>query len=382
MNPTDFKSDRAGRLTKGLDGQLTFLPNPLPPKLEITWLLASEISSADRRLSELNGAASKLLNPHLLIYPFARKEAVLSSRIEGTLASLSDLLSFEARRLFPEQQEKDIREVGNYVRAMEFGVSRLSEIPISNRLIKEMHARLMQDVRGDSLMPGEFRKRQNWIGPPGTKIQDAEFVPPSVTEMHICLADLEKYIHAPCELPAIVKMAIIHYQFEAIHPFLDGNGRIGRLLITLLLISQDLLSQPLLYLSAFFEKHKGAYYQHLLKVSQTGEWEEWIIFFLRGVAEQAEDALKRSNQLLALMNIHRFKIQQGKRTSGHLLQLLDLLFQKPVITTKQVTDVLKVTPASAQKHIDRLIEEGILKEITGKQRNRIYLASEIMKVLD
>jgi Fic family protein len=381
VNPDDFKSPESGRIIRSLDGANAFVPNRLPPKLEISWLLAKEISAADRKLSALEGAASKLPNPHLLIVPFTRKEAVLSSKIEGTMASLSEVLSFEALGLFPEESKGDIREVVNYIGALEYGVEQLKQIPISNRLIKDMHRRLMSGVRGESLNPGEFRNKQNWLGPPGTKIEDAIFVPPPVSEMAACLDDLEKYIHAPSDLPPIVRMAIIHYQFECIHPFLDGNGRIGRLLITLLLISEQLLSRPLLYLSAYFERYKDDYYRHLLHVSQRGAWQEWIVFFLRGVAEQSEDALYRSNELLSLLHLYRDKIQQ-KRTSAHLLKLLDALFIRPFITAKYVAQTLGVTTASAQEHIDRLIAEGILKEVTGKKRNRIYGAMDIMKILD
>lgn len=382
MQVSDFLNTDAGQIIRSLDGQLTFVPNPLPPSLVISWPLAKEISIADRKLSALDGAASRLPNPHLLIIPFTRKEAVLSSKIEGTMASLSDLLSFEVLGLFPEERKEDIHEVANYVAALEHGVAALSDLPVSKRLIKEMHGLLLKGVRGETLMPGEFRVRQNWIGPPGTKIEDAIFVPPSINDMNERLDNLEKYIHAPSDLPPLVRMAIIHYQFEAIHPFLDGNGRIGRLLITLLLISERLLSRPLLYLSAFFEKHKDDYYRHLLHVSQRGAWQEWIVFFLRGVAEQAEDALNRSNQLLALHNLYRFKVQQKKRTSAYLLKLLDELFIRPVITTKSAKKILNVTPAAAQSHINRLIEEGILKEVTGNKRNRVYIAVDILRIVD
>jgi len=383
MKYEDFKESPSGQVVRTLEGHTAFVPNKLPPKIEVTWELAAAISEADRSLSKLSGVASKLPNPHLLIIPFTRKEAVLSSKIEGTVASLSDLLSFEAG-LFPEEGKKkeDVREVANYVEALEWGLLRLKELPISLRLVKELHERLLKGVRGESLMPGQFRNRQNWLGPPQTKIEDAIYVPPPVQEMDVLLNDLERYIHADVGLPPLIKLAITHYQFEAIHPFLDGNGRIGRLLVTLTMIEQGLLSQPLMYLSAYFERSRTHYYDHLLAVSKHGHWENWIKYFLNGVAEQSSAALEKSSQLINLNEEFRDRLQRKKRTSAHLLKLLDSLFSRPVTTAKMATEKLGVTPKSAQIHIDRLIEEGILAEATGKQRNRVYIAPQILKVLE
>jgi Fic family protein len=381
MNYEDFKGSPSGQMIQIPDGNFAFVPNKLPPTVEITWELAAAISQADRQLSELSGAASKLPNPHLLIIPFTRKEAVLSSRIEGTVASLSDLLSFEAVGLFPEGKKEDVREVANYVQAMEWGLQRLRELPISLRLIRELHERLLRGVRGENMMPGQFRNRQNWLGPPNTKIEDAIYVPPPLVEMGPLLDDLEKYIHSSSLVPPLVRLAIAHYQFEAIHPFLDGNGRIGRLLITLTMISQGLLTQPLLYLSAYFERSRAHYYDHLLAVSQRGAWAEWINYFLGAVAEQAKQAMYKSSQLMTLNESYRNRIQR-KRTSAHSLTLLDDLFSRPVTTAKRVRERLGITAKSAQQHIDRLIQEKILIEATGKQRNRIYLAPEILGILE
>ncbi len=383
MNYEDFTKEASGKLVPTLDGHCAFVPNKLPPDIEVNWELVSYLSDADRALSELSGAAGKLPNPHLLIMPFTRKEAVLSSKIEGTVASLSDLLSFEALGLFPEDTNShdDVEEVANYVHAMELGLGRLRDLPVSLRLIKEIHSRLMKDVRGESRAPGEFRIRQNWLGPPHTKIEDAIYVPPPVSEMTGLLHDLEKYIHGESKLPPLVKMAIVHYQFEAIHPFLDGNGRIGRLLITLLMVAQGLLSQPLLYLSAYFERSRAHYYDQLLAVSQKGAWNDWIKYFLHGVSEQSRDALVRADKLLTLNQAYRRRVG-GKRTSAHLLTLLDSLFARPVVSVKTTAQQLKVTPKSAQQHIDRLIHHGILREVTGKKRNRVYLAPEILSILD
>jgi Fic family protein len=379
----EFEHSPAGTLITTIGGYSAFVPNTLPPELEINWELAKQISDADRSLSELSGAASRLLNPHLLIMPFVRKEAVLSSRIEGTQASLSELLSYEASSLFPDMDNAgdDVHEVANYVGAMEFGLKRLPDLPISLRLITELHERLMRGVRGEDKMPGQFRARQNWIGPPGTDIENATYVPPPGEHMMRLLDDLEKYIHAPKELPPLVRLAIIHYQFEAIHPFLDGNGRIGRLLITLLMVAEGLLPQPLLFLSAYFEKSRQQYYDHLLAITQRGAWNEWIIYFLRGINIQSRDARERSATLLALLNRYRYKVQT-KRSSGHIGKLIELLFSRPVINAKMAQECLDVTPRAAQLHIDRLISEGILREATGKKRNRVYAAPEILQALE
>ena len=299
MQPSDFTGDKTGQLIKTLQGYWAFVPDPLPPPLSLSWELAGKISEADRALSELAGVARTLPNPHLLIAPFIRREAVLSSRIEGTQASLSDLFFFEASGTIPSQVP-DVQEVLNYVKALEYGLERLKDLPISLRLFREVHERLIDGVRGEHLTPGEFRHSQNWIGPPGCTLMDAVFVPPPELEMLEALSDLEKYLHTPSPLPLLIRLALFHYQFEAIHPFLDGNGRIGRLLLTFLLCAEGLLPQPLLYLSAYFERNRKLYYHLLLSVSHSGKWTDWIVFFLNGVAEQSRDAIKRSHQLMDL----------------------------------------------------------------------------------
>ena len=380
MQTSKFSKNRAGNLLKNSDGHWSFVPYELPPELEVDWALAREISEADRKLSELAGTARTLPNPHLLIEPFSRREAVLSSKIEGTVASLSDLLSFEALGTVPNDRG-DVREVANYVAALEYGLKRLNEIPVSLRLMRELHERLMKGVRGQNLTPGEFRKRQNWIGDPGCKIEDATFVPPSVNDMTAALGSLEKYIHDTTHLPPLVRMALIHYQFEAIHPFLDGNGRIGRLLIVLLLVSEKLLPQPLLYLSAFFERHRSDYYRLLLEVSQNGNWREWMIFFLRGVAEQSQDAIVRASKLLELSQKCREKLQNA-RASATLLKLADYLFTRPVVNVAIAQRVLKISQPAAQGNIDKLVAEGMLTEVTGRQRGRIYFAHRVMDIVE
>lgn len=378
MDTALFQNSPAGRLVRAVNGYWAFVPNPLPPKLEWDNALASLTSRADLALGTLSGLGETLPNPHLLIYPFVRKEAVLSSRIEGTQSSLSDLLLFEATKA---EKQQDVREVQNYVRAMEYGLKRLNELPLSLRLIRELHAILMEGVRGERATPGEFRKSQNWIGPPGCTLNEATFVPPPVTEMHEALDHLEKFLHAHVELPPLVELALIHYQFEAIHPFLDGNGRIGRLLITLFLCQRRILTKPLLYLSAFFERHRQEYYQHLLDVSQRGAWREWLEFFLQAVVEQSGDAVGRARRLLEL---HRSYYQTSleKRLPPTAGQLVELIFMRPVMNPKVAQEHLKVTYPGAQKAINALVEQGILTEITGGKRNKAYAAKEILAILE
>ena len=338
------------------------------------------LSNADRALSELAGIARTLPNPNLFIGPFMRREAVLSSRIEGTQASLSDLLFFEAASS-AEPEVPDVREVANYVNSLEYGLTRLETLPLSLRLIREVHERLLQGVRGEALTPGEFRRTQNWIGSPGCTLMDATYVPPPVEEMHEALNKFEKYLHSPSELPPLVRMALVHYHFEAIHPFLDGNGRVGRLLISLLLCAEDLLPKPMLYLSEYFVRHQAKYYHLLLSVSQTGDWLSWIQFFLEAVEAQAKDAISRSDSILELWSSYRNRMQEA-RASALLLSLVDELFSFPAISTGIASRLLDVTPRSAQLNIDKLVEAGILEEVTGKRRNRIYASREIIRIIE
>src|ERR687898_1451233 len=318
MQRKEFSSEAPGRLVTLGEGRWAFVPAALPPKLAYGPPLVAALSEADRALGELAGLGRTLRNPYLLTRPFLRREAVLSSRIEGTQASLVDLYAFEVESpLFDEPERRDdVHEVQNYVRALEHGLERLEELPISVRLLREMHAVLMEGVRGAQRDPGEFRRVQNWIGPPGAEISEASYVPPPPGEIPATLGALERYVHEDTGLPPLVDIALVHYQFEAIHPFLDGNGRIGRLLITLMLIERDLLPEPLLYLSAYFERHRGAYYDHLLAVSQKGEWEEWLLFFLRGVSVEARDASLRAGKLFDLRETYRQRLKrEGARAN-------------------------------------------------------------------
>mgnify|MGYP001055282540 CR=1 FL=1 len=377
MDTALFETSPSGKLVRGTGGYSAFVPNPLPPKLEWDDALVSVMSRADIALGTLSGVGETLANPHLLIYPFIRREAVLSSRIEGTRSSLSDLLLFEATQV---EKRGDVREVQNYVRAMEYGLNRLATLPLSLRFVRELHGILMEGVRGQHATPGEFRQSQNWIGSPGAVLNEATYVPPPVPEMQDCLNQLEKFLHAETRLPPLVEAALVHYQFEAIHPFLDGNGRIGRLLVTLLLCQRNVLGKPLLYLSAFFEQHREDYYDVVLKVSSVGAWREWIEFFLRAVAEQAGDAVSRSRHLRELQ-LSYMQISREKRLAPTVAQLVDLVLMKPVISARTVQASLNVTPQGARKAINTLVEIGILTEVTGRKRDRAYAAKEVLKAL-
>ncbi len=310
-----------------------------------------------------------------------RREAVLSSRIEGTRASLSDLYAYEAGQLSMFDMPDDVHEVSNYVRALEHALERLHELPLSLRLIRELHAHLMEGVRGEERRPGEFRRSQNWIGPPGCSLVEAPFVPPPPAEMRQALDDFERYLHQESDMPPLARLALIHYQFEAIHPFLDGNGRVGRLLITLLLCAWGLLPQPLLYLSAYFEAHRQSYYDLLLAVSQRGAWDEWLAFFLRGVAAQARDAVSRARRLLALRERYRERFQSA-RAAARLLQAVDLLFARPVVTVRGVEAEMGVNFTAAQRYVRQLEQAGVLREITGRARNRLYRADAILAAIE
>lgn len=368
-----------GKFIKAPQGYEAFAPNSLPPDIELSWSLVKEISDAERSLSRLEGTVKFLLDPKLLIGPFVRREAVLSSQIEGAQASLSDLFYFEAIKT-SEKDLPDVREVSNYAKALESIFNEKKEKGISLEFIKELHSRLFSGIDKNFNTPGNFRTSQNWIGPGGCNLNEAFFVPPPPGEMTEELGNLEEYFSQPSHLPGLVKTALIHFQFEAIPPFTDGNGRIGRLLIVILLHEYGLLSKPLLYLSGYFEKNRSEYYRLLLAVSLKGEWENWIRFFLRGIAEQSRDVVERINLLLSLRQRYQ-SIFQSVRSSALLLKLIDDLFSNPAVTVTRVAESCKITPRAAQKNIDKLIVEGILKEVTGKKRNRVFAAPEIVRIV-
>jgi Fic family protein len=381
MDPNDFSSIAPGRVLRTPKGYWSFVPNPLPPTIDWSTSLISALGEAERNLGRLASLADTLPSPHILVRPFIRQEAVLSSRIEGTRATLEDLYQYESEQISFFESTSDVREVSNYVRALDYGLERLQTLPVSLRLIREMHRILMEGVRGEHLTPGEFRRSQNWIGPPGSTIESATIVPPPVDEMNKALDALEKFIHAPSDIPQLVRAGLIHYQFEAIHPFLDGNGRVGRLLVILLLIEWRLISQPLIYLSAFFETHRLDYYDRLLAISQRGAWENWLLFFLKGISSQSQDAINRIERLGQLQNAYQERLST-ERTAARLLQTLDVLFERPILNIRQLEAALDVPYRTAQRYVERLEEIGILREVTGLARNRLYRADEILLVLE
>jgi Fic family protein len=389
MNLERFQKSPAGRLLKVGPGETAywaFVPHPLPPALSLDRELVCILSDADRALGELAGLGRAMPNPHLLIGPFMRREAVLSSRIEGTQADITDLYAYEAGQLAlpgrkPLPSELDVHEVLNYVRALEYGLERVTALPVSLRLIRELHERLMAGVRGAKATPGEFRRSQNWIGRPGCTLNEADFVPPPVQEMHEALGALEKYLHLGNDYPPLVRLAFIHYQFEAIHPFLDGNGRIGRLLLSLLLVNGNLLPLPLLYLSAYFEHHRQDYYDLLLSVSERGAWREWVGFFVRGVAEQARDANARAKRLQDLQIEWRQRLTQARATAL-LLRLADSLFDSPVLTIPEAQRLLGMRQYNnARRNVEKLVQAGILQRIDESTYGKTFAAKEILKTI-
>lgn len=355
-----------------------YVPNPLPP--EITWDLpmVNALSDADRLLGYLAGEGGSLPNPHILIRPFIAREAVLSSRIEGTLATLSDVLAAHAGAAI-ETNADDLKEVTNYIAALEYGIERLETLPLSLRLIREIHAKLMMNVRGHHATPGEFRKSQNWIGHGGCTLTTATYVPPSIDYLMQCLSELEQFFYET-NIPPLIQIALIHYQFEAIHPFLDGNGRVGRLLITLFLVEKKILPTPLLYLSAFFEATRNEYYQRLLSVSQQGDWQGWLHYFLNGVARQAEDAISRTFRINQLRDAWR--AQTAGLSTSFPNRLIDVLAGNPFITIKQSSQSMGVSYTTMQRAIEKLEALSIVTEISGSKRNRVYCAKAILEILE
>lgn len=384
MNPALTKEERAGRYVRQPGGYRAFIPAPLPPRppVDLRGPLQDLLSSADYALGRLDGAVLTLPNPDLFVFMYVRKEAVLSSQIEGTQSSLQDLLSAEARLLDP-RIPADVAEVANYVRAMNHGLARLAELPVSVRLIREIHGVLMEGVRGGKLAPGELRTSQNWIGPPGCTLREAVFVPPPPDAVPQALGDLERFLHTDRSLPPLIQVGLAHAQFETIHPFLDGNGRIGRLLITFLLTERGLLSRPVLYLSHYFRRHRAEYYDRLQAVRDAGDWEGWLAFFLRGVTEVSREATDTAAAILRMREEYRKAITErlGRAAAnGH--RIMDNLFEHPVVTVAMVRDWLGVTPAAANNLVSRLEEIGLLREITGYRRNRRFRFDPYLRLFE
>lgn len=367
-------STRAGNFVSQPTGYRAFMPAPLPPKpaLAVDSELQGLLSAADRALGRLDGSVLTLPNPDLLVFMYVRKEAVLSSQIEGTQSSLQDVLAAEAQMFDPELP-RDVGEVINYVRAMKHGLARLPQLPVSTRLICEIHAELLRGVRGGRLQPGELRATQNWIGPEGSTLNTAVFVPPPPHAMRDALGALENFLHRQDDLPPLIKIALAHVQFETIHPFLDGNGRVGRLLITFLLTERGVLHKPVLYLSHYFKRHQQEYYGRLQAVRIQGAWEEWLEFFLRGVAEVAAEASLTARRVVALREQHRSALtaQLGRAAgSGH--KVLESLFDRPIVSVNEVKELTGTTYAAANTLVSRLVDAGVLSEMTGQARNRRF----------
>ncbi len=374
-DPSPDFDGRAGRYRKQPTGYRAFLPAPLPsdPPVRLSGSLQVSLSRADRALGRLDGSVQTLPNPDPFVSMYVRKEAVLSSQIEGTQSSLLDLLAAEADLIGDTTRPNDVDEVVNYVRAMKHGLSRLAELPVSIRLIREIHERLLAGVRGSQLTPGEPRRSQNWIGPGGCGLADASFVPPRPDDVPEALGQLEKFLHARDELPAVIKIGLAHAQFETIHPFLDGNGRVGRLLITLLLTERGLLGKPVLYLSRYFKRHRAEYYDRLQAIRDRGDWEGWLEFFLRGVTEVSTEATETARRTLALRELHRSQITDRLgRAAGNGHKVLESLFERPIVSIADVQRVTGTTYAAANNMTARITALGILVEITGYSRNRRF----------
>jgi Fic family protein len=385
MNTTENKKTfRAGCYIQQPSGYRAYMPSPLPPDppVNLGEPLRAQLSKADYALGRLDGAVLTLPNPDLFVFMYVRKEAVLSSQIEGTQSSLQNLLAAEAK-LFDPDAPADVGEVANYVRAMNHGLERLSELPVSVRLVREIHAELMHGVRGGRLTPGELRTSQNWIGPAGCTLATASFVPPPPHELPQALADLERFLHENNGLPPLVQVGLAHAQFETIHPFLDGNGRIGRLLITFLLTEKGLLSKPVLYLSHYFKRRRAEYYERLQAVRDQADWEGWLAFFLDGVCEVSQEATATAAAILRMREDYRTRIAEHLgRAAANGQRVMDHLFDQPIVSVATVREWLGITSAGANQIVARLTDVGLLREITGYARNRRFRFDPYLKLFE
>ena len=373
---------RAGRYVTQLTGYKAFIPSPLPPDppLQLDEELHFLLSGADRALAKLDGVSFVLPNPDLLVAMYVKKEALLSSQIEGTQASLEGVLEFESD-LTPRDDIKEVLEVINYIKAMNYGMKRLENFPMSSRLIREVHAELLEGVRGATKKPGEFRRSQNWIGPAGASLNDAVFVPPPHDIVDQLITNIEQIMHSDDIMPPLIKIALIHAQFETIHPFLDGNGRIGRLLITLFLYWKKILDKPLLYLSFYLKKNKDEYYQRLMDIRFKGDWENWLKFFLKGVIEVSGEAVFTVKEIIMLKEKLIGTLFESSLSGLKGVKFLELLFEKPMLSVLDVSKYLGITRQSAAQLVKKFLQEGILKEVTGKQRYRKYIFFEFITII-
>ena len=372
---------RSGRHIEQTAGYKAFIPTPLPPKppVKLDEKLQNLLSSADMSLARLDGMGYILPNANLFIAMYVKKEALLSSQIEGTQASLEDLFEFESGE--EPSNINDVSEVVNYVKALNYGIEKLDNLPMNLRLITGIHKVLMEGVRGGEKNPGEFRLFQNWIGPRGCSLDDATFIPPPPHETITAMDDLEHYIHEPAQLPALINCALVHYQFETIHPFFDGNGRLGRLLITYYLYWKGILHKPLLSLSYFFKKNRQEYYDRLNMVRTSGDYEQWIAFFLKGVTETADSAMETAKKILELQTSHRNLLWQRKISSPLAVGILEKLFDVPYVSVKDVAQGFSISFQAASTLVSQFEDAEILKEITGRKRNKRYIYAEYLNIL-
>ncbi len=368
----------SGRTVQCPRGYNAHVPAPLPPNIAWDGELALALSRADHAMGRLAAEGRLMPVPHLYIRAFLYKEAELSSRIEGTQVSLGELLASNAGAKV-EKSSEELQEVENYIVALDYGIDRLETLPLSLRLVREIHERLMQGARSDHAKPGEFRRSQNWIGAPGSVINNATYIPPPPDELMNCLGEWEQFLHDE-SLPPLIHAALMHAQFEAIHPFLDGNGRVGRLLIPLLLIARGVMPTPLLYLSAYFETSRQEYYTHLLAVTQDGDWESWLVYFLQGVGEQAEDAIRRIRRIDELF--HLWSDQLAGARSANLEKVLELFVEFPFWNVPFLASKLGVAYTTARRAVDRLESAGIVTPFGAAKRNRVYCADAVLQVLD
>ena len=374
--------NRAGKTVKNFSGEsayFSFYPQPLPPvpAIEIDPEMLSLITDAHEKVAVLNSVSDRITNKDLFISMYVRKEAILSSQIEGTQCTLDDVLDPEA----DENTNADVSDVVNYVRAINFSTQRLTELPLCNRLIRETHAVLMKSVRGCDKTPGEFRVSQNWIGGAGSTLKNARYIPPNPADMKECMSDFEKFMNAEDGMDLLVKAALLHYQFETIHPFLDGNGRMGRLLITLFLMQNQAISSPILYLSYYLKSNRIEYYDRMAEVRKSGNYEQWIKFFLRGVSETAHDATETIDLLTELRRKNEKILAETQRNSGKSLEFLRYLEQNPIIETKKTAAALNYSYNTVANYISLFCEQGILKQTSKSGKSRIYSYEDYLEIL-
>jgi Fic family protein len=383
MQSTAKKSQRAGRYEPQTGGWMAFIPKVLPPEppLKIGDNLLSLLSAADRAIAGLDSAIQTLPSADRFVFSYVRAEAVLSSQIEGTQSSLDDLFKAEARvtdRSIPD----DVNEVSNYVAAMNLGLSSLNKIPVSARLIRMIHERLMRGVRGDKKKPGEFRNDRVWIGVGNSKIEEAIYIPPPFSQIESHIAQFEKFLHNKDKLHPLIKIGLAHAQFESIHPFHDGNGRVGRLLITLLLCEKGMLNKPVLYLSHYLRAHRQEYYDRLQAIRDEGQWEEWLEFFLQGVSEVGAQAIELARKIVLLREEHRTLIvDKFAAKAAKAIKIIEYLYQKPYTDVQHVASLLNVSYANANNIISLMVKEKLLEEMTGNARNRVFFYSPYLKLL-